>query len=521
MGRARREKLLKGTKDYFVQNRLIIILSSVIVLTGFLILPFYKYQINPDGVSYIGVARNYAHGNFRDAINGYWGPLLSWLIVPAIWLKINPIVAIKILQVILVGIVILSSYKVIRKHASEVFSVVGAFVIGTIGLTWALAWPLTSDLLVLVASLSLLLLFESRIYSVRYQVLIGALGACLYFAKSVGFFLFIGFWIIWIISDFLFYSRKNLLKIARSRIISLVVFFILILPIVGLISMKYGKPTIGTAGNYNFALVGPHSVGHPMMTRLIPPPNAQAVSIWEDISNVPVTAWSPFDSFYNLKFFIHLVKNNFTTFTQILTQFGWAVFALGLFYLVLPARKEEARFKFVMGGMALLTTLAYLPVFIEGRYIMFALIASVIGFILLISKYVNRFEYRSLPVLSLGFFLALLLIGANINGLRKAVNINKDVYQQSISLASYIPAGSRVAGDDFGSIYVCYYLNAKCYGAFNPGSKDTKQQIENSKIQYLFLSQDSAQIIKNDGLAIKPLSVSYQGRDLYVVNQLQ
>jgi hypothetical protein len=519
MGRALKEKMFKTTKNYLVRNRLLIIIILLIVLAGFLLLPFYRYQINPDGVSYVGVAENYAHGNFQDAINGYWGPLLSWLITPAIWLKINPFIAIKSLQLIVVGVVMILSYRLIRRYASELFSLIGVFLIGVIGLAWALAWPLTPDLLVLMLSLGLICVFESRNFSLRYQILIGSLGACLYFAKAVGFFLFIGFWTIWVISDLLFYSRKNPLKLARSRIISLTVFFVLILPFVGLISIKYGKPTTGTAGSYNFALVGPHTVGHPMVTRLIPPPNAQAVSIWEDISEIPVTSWSPFDSLHNFKFFLQLVKNNFTTFTQILAQFGWAVFTLGLFYFALPSQKEEARFKFMLAGMAILTTLIYLPVFIEDRYIMFTLITSVIGFIILISKSVNRLEYKSLPVLVLSFFLAVLLIGANVNGLRKAININKDVYLQSMSMVSYIPAGSRVASDDFGTLYACYYIHAKCYGAFKPEARDTKQQIINNKIQYLILSQHASQIIKNDGLIIKLLPVSYQGRDLYVVNQ--
>ena len=58
-------------------------------------------QINPDGVAYIQVARHWSAGQSDLAINSWWGPLLSWLLVPAIRLGWDPLLTAKSLGVLL------------------------------------------------------------------------------------------------------------------------------------------------------------------------------------------------------------------------------------------------------------------------------------------------------------------------------------------------------------------------------------------------------------------------------------
>src|SRR5262245_33141886 len=43
-------------------------------------------QINSDAVAYIRIAQYYLHLQTDLMVSGYWGPLLSWLIVP--WLLV-------------------------------------------------------------------------------------------------------------------------------------------------------------------------------------------------------------------------------------------------------------------------------------------------------------------------------------------------------------------------------------------------------------------------------------------------
>src|ERR1041385_9192010 len=57
-----------------------------------------RQALNPDGVAYMRIASYYAAGRTDLAISGYWGPLLSWLLVP--WLKagVSPVIAARIVM---------------------------------------------------------------------------------------------------------------------------------------------------------------------------------------------------------------------------------------------------------------------------------------------------------------------------------------------------------------------------------------------------------------------------------------
>ena len=51
----------------------------------------FRYEANPDGVSYLDVADAYREGRWADAPNGYWSPLYSWwLAIGAATLRSSP-----------------------------------------------------------------------------------------------------------------------------------------------------------------------------------------------------------------------------------------------------------------------------------------------------------------------------------------------------------------------------------------------------------------------------------------------
>ena len=58
-------------------------------------------QINPDAVAYARLAEHYARGRLDLAVASYWGPLLVWLLTPAVWLGVDPILAAKVLGIFL------------------------------------------------------------------------------------------------------------------------------------------------------------------------------------------------------------------------------------------------------------------------------------------------------------------------------------------------------------------------------------------------------------------------------------
>ena len=74
------------------------LLFSVLLFSALFILvwPLYQYIFDVDGVGYGMVARRLAAGDFANAVNGYWSPLHSWLILPFLKLGLTEAIAFKL-----------------------------------------------------------------------------------------------------------------------------------------------------------------------------------------------------------------------------------------------------------------------------------------------------------------------------------------------------------------------------------------------------------------------------------------
>ncbi len=66
------------------KNYVLIFILILYFVFGLFLLNYYQYILNSDGISYISIAQKYMVGDFGNAINGYWGPLLSWLMIPTV-----------------------------------------------------------------------------------------------------------------------------------------------------------------------------------------------------------------------------------------------------------------------------------------------------------------------------------------------------------------------------------------------------------------------------------------------------
>ncbi len=64
-------------------------LRGVAVFLGILQFWTLRFTVMSDGISYLDIARNYAAGDWKMAVNAYWSPLLSWLMAP-MFLIIGP-----------------------------------------------------------------------------------------------------------------------------------------------------------------------------------------------------------------------------------------------------------------------------------------------------------------------------------------------------------------------------------------------------------------------------------------------
>jgi hypothetical protein len=270
------------------------------ILVGYLLLcgamlPRFLHRAAPDAVSYLTIARKYRAWEFSDAVNGYWSPLLSWLLAPLLCLGAPTEVTAKCLQVA-IGAGALSVVWWLGKRL-ELPGVVGVWT--TLALVPAVAMyalsDTTPDLLVAVLLATYIGVVIGKEYprSPWQGAACGLLGALAYLAKAYAFPFFLAHYVA--VSCYLLVRRRTswveLRSLAAATAAGLLVFAVVAGGWATLLSRKYSRMTIGTTGSYQFNLAGQ---GHPTeVGGLYPPANRMAISAWEDPSNLRIPPRQP------------------------------------------------------------------------------------------------------------------------------------------------------------------------------------------------------------------------------------
>src|SRR3954447_933224 len=167
------------------------VLYLLIVLTFY---PRYRFLNGPDAISYISVARHYIHGEWREALNPYWSPLFSWLMIPLIGSGIPGLASAKIVSICSGFLVIWSIGRLLRiSEISGVLFSAALYTAATMTASFSLIW-ITPDLLSAAVVLWYLTMILSPSYGTDRHAglrcgLVGALG---YLAKAYNFYFFLG-----------------------------------------------------------------------------------------------------------------------------------------------------------------------------------------------------------------------------------------------------------------------------------------------------------------------------------------
>lgn len=457
---------------------------------------WYRYQINPDATSYFSIAEKYAHGDIRHAVNGYWGPMLSWLLIPAVWLGGSLIVAAKIIMTLAAVAILVTVYIfLLSRGASRLVSTLASLLLAGL-LLETVAVVVAPDILMAFFTLifALILISFSRAPSLGKSILLALSGALMYFTKGIGFYVFLAAVVIIFCWDWL--AAKNIKLRLGHYALAVVVFLALTLPFIAAISLKYHKPTINNAGSFDHALFGPASKGQYYPMQLfgpLAPPNKTAVSIWEDptymIKLIPDNGWNPLASRSNLRYFASsIIGANLNSTIDIILSFGPLVF-IGLVLLVIgPLQKVYRREYTLFLLVALMLTGAYSLVYVNPRYLLALAALGVIGLGLWLSLALKNSKFLSTTQIAIAGILvvgvALLTSGQKISAGRYTNMAN---YKLSSSVNSYIPAGANIISDDFLSYQICYLSDLHCFSVLAPpvaGQTAYYQELKKFNISY-------------------------------------
>lgn len=509
-------------KNIYLKNNFDIILVLVIYLIiGLVLVNNYQYIINSDGISYISIAQKYLNGNFAEAINGYWGPLFSWLLAPFLLFGSTPLYisySAKILSLI-IGFFTIIGFRLLinRFKMKKIVKIPILFALIPIVLYFAFNL-ITPDLLITC----ILIYYFYFIFDPKYDLrllnglLCGFIGSLAYLSKSYALpFILAHFVLFNLIYYYKSISPEKKKRILKNLFVGLTVFFIISGLWIGLISSKYNEITIGTTGTYNHNLVGPESLGtspnyqnliksyfsggedpfqslHPMAYQgLIKPPYNTSLSIWEDPSHLKMKSWNPFESWNYFEYQIKLILGNIILIFYSIEYFSLISILIILISILFLIKSSDSVSKDKI--MYLLITIVlyaggYSLILVQIRYLWLIYILIILMSGYLLTLFYNRFELKKPMKIILVLLLVGLFLITPLNGLIVLYNAEKNVYHLSETFKNDYGMHGNIASNDKWelTIYFVYYVGGKYYGQ-TMNYKDyisLKKELNDNNIDY-------------------------------------
>jgi hypothetical protein len=460
-------------KRFFsIQNTIIFICFPIV---GCILIYYYQYELNPDGISYLSIAKKYSEGDFKDAVNGHWSPMISWLLIPFILLNINSIVAAKIISVItgvgvLYGLKLLCGLYISDKIIKIFFIAIASVII--LPFCFLMTSP---DLLVVCFLIYYVYFLLSKDYSTKKNagLLCGVTGVIAYLSKSYVFFFFI---IHFSIVNFLYYWKADdrlVRQSIRNNFARGMLIFLCICSIwITALSFKYHHFTVSTAGQYNFKFIGKASGGeHKINSGFLPLPNPTAVSAWEDPSYLHYPSWNPFSSYENFR---HLGATIYYNIVRIYeTFFGYSPLCIGIVFISLIIIISYKDSKMIAGSdlsLLLFTAILYLSGYallvVLERYLWFSYLLVLLLGIILLDKLFGAYEISPAKKVLILFLLGLHFIISPARAVIENRNMDKGMYDLSVLLKSNYNIKGNIASDNywFNTLFLSYHCGWSYYG---------------------------------------------------------
>jgi hypothetical protein len=484
-------------------GRVALALGAVYLVAGAALLPGYRYQLNPDGVSYLAIARHYADGRWSEAVNGYWGPLYSWLLAPLLAAGGDGLLVARAVN-LLAGAAALAAIWALagRYSARPWLRVVAVATMVPVVLGWAFAL-VTPDLLLAALLLWYLYALTAPDYSrvARYALLAGLLGGAAYLAKAYALPFFLAHFLA--VSGWRIRRSGTQMSWAvgvRRMSAGLAAFGVVAGPWIAAISAKYGHLTYGTAAAYNWRLIGPDATGHPTyQPGLLAPTGPRSTSVWEDPGRFDLPTWSAVHAPGHL---LRVLARNTVDAASIVAHFSPLAVVIVLVGLLAatvrgipltPAERGRLR---MTGFTAALLTLGYLIVVVEPRYIWFALALLPLTGVLLLDVARRR---RLLNTAGLAVASAVLVAGFWTPA-GKALGDGYGAGSAEATAGAQIRrdapelVGRRIASDGSyrSSLFVSYHLAAHYYGMTPADPGSAARELAANHVEYLLYWGDPA-----------------------------
>lgn len=321
-----------------------------------------RESIGPDGIAYLRIAGYYLEGNLDLAVASHWGPLLSWLLVPWLAFGANGILAIKVINLIGGGLVLIGVHR-LRISVGLTGPLSTAVQIGAALLVSP--WVIASSPDVLLAGLLTLYFAESyracMSPSVAAVVRLGLLGGLAALAKPYGLPFFAAHFTVML----LLFGHEAWKVRATRWLAGMTCFAVVLAPRILLVANDSDLGGLLASGSRAHAWVAPgvrtsDDLPHKWLVR----PREGRITSWENPAEIPFPwpTWSPFDSRRHFVHQINVIVDNLRATSDHLYRAD----LLGLLYIaalaapalaLLPgwARSDNRRFvwRWALPGLAI------------------------------------------------------------------------------------------------------------------------------------------------------------------------
>jgi len=349
--------------------RVCLAVAAYLLIAGYIVFLCRSEVGDPDAVAYVQIARHYAQGRLDLAVSSWWAPLFSWLLVPAVWAGIEPLVFGRILGVLFGLGFALAVAAVVREmkgdeHRSLAF--VAALMLALI----MLLRPLMPDFL-LTCLLTWYFVLTARLLkrcSLSRSFATGFLGGCAYLAKAYALpFITLHLCLTFTMRRWL--VRRGLAEgqVLKPFAMAVAGLLLVCLPWVARISAHDGVLTISGSGRYDLIPVRAAGLG-PLPYKELQRLRSGRITSWENPMEVPYDWPSASKVLAGVKFQLATVFRNFEEAFKGETAAGFGILLLGLLavtFILLFLRQSLSTTEFVLCCWAFTSVAIYV-----GGYIL-------------------------------------------------------------------------------------------------------------------------------------------------------
>lgn len=467
---------------------------------------FFRHAINPDGIAYLQIAHNWLGFRPELAISGYWGPFISFLLMPLLGLGLSDLLAARIIMGFSAIFFLHASSKVLAQ--STIQEIPRRILISTLAAT-SLLWSvenISPDLLLAGIYLRIvaLILQDKWGYHKSHSIQLGCWFGLAYLSKSVALPVSIGFFTYILIIKWTWFRHK--MPRLQPVLLVLMVWGMLAGMWIAILSFHYEKLTFSTSARIVHATVGPSDIQRYPLGFDIGPPEEGRITTWEDPELREEQYWNPFESSGLLKHQVSvIIKNVIPAIIVLSTVFLFIVPALALVagQWRLSKHKQMHSPKFWRGMVVLgfigMTTCIYLPTLLpitEQRYF-YAL--APLGVLLTIEltpyqwfadkkHWIISFAIAGLMIPTIARWIV--LPSVKISAFQQAKWVSDHILDDPDSTPGPIVGNARLRRGRAG-LFLAYFLDQPWYGG-NPTAP--LDELISSGAHYVALAYDDPRI---------------------------